>query len=98
MLQHLWAEMSEKLSDVIDPSIKYGGGEEYIQTERQESTRLIANIEDLELDIADLEKEEIDSNLKVKLENLRERIGQIKRGLAKKFNELNELFGINSKL
>jgi len=98
MLQHLWAEMSEKLSDVIDPSIKYGGGEEYIQAERQESTRLIAEIEDLELDIADLEKEEIDSNLKVKLENLRERIGQIKRGLAEKFNELNELFGINSKL
>jgi len=26
-LQHLWAELSEKLSDVIDPTIKYGGGE-----------------------------------------------------------------------
>ena len=25
-LQHLWAELSEKLSDVIDPAIKYGGG------------------------------------------------------------------------
>lgn len=25
-LQHLWAEVSEKSSDVLDPSIKYGGG------------------------------------------------------------------------
>ncbi len=25
-LQHLWAELSEKLSDVADPAIKYGGG------------------------------------------------------------------------
>jgi len=25
-LQHLWAEVSERLSDVIDPGLKYGGG------------------------------------------------------------------------
>jgi putative GTP pyrophosphokinase len=25
-LQHLWAELSEKSSDVLDPAIKYGGG------------------------------------------------------------------------
>lgn len=25
-LQHLWAELSEKSSDVIDPAVKYGGG------------------------------------------------------------------------
>ena|SRR5882724_4465674 len=27
-LQHLWAELSEKLSDVVDSAIKYGGGDE----------------------------------------------------------------------
>jgi ppGpp synthetase/RelA/SpoT-type nucleotidyltranferase len=27
-LQHLWAELSEKASDVMDPAIKYGGGPE----------------------------------------------------------------------
>jgi putative GTP pyrophosphokinase len=27
-LQHLWAEVSEKSSDVLDPTIKYGGGSE----------------------------------------------------------------------
>jgi len=25
-LQHLWAELSERLADVVDSSIKYGGG------------------------------------------------------------------------
>ena len=31
-LQHLWAELSEKCSDVFDdPSIKYGGGSESVQ-------------------------------------------------------------------
>jgi putative GTP pyrophosphokinase len=31
-LQHLWAELSEKLSDVLDPAIKYGGGPENIRS------------------------------------------------------------------
>lgn len=29
-LQQLWAELCEKLADLIDPAIKYGGGEEYV--------------------------------------------------------------------
>lgn len=29
--QHLWAELSEKMSDVFDPAIKYGGGDETLQ-------------------------------------------------------------------
>jgi ppGpp synthetase/RelA/SpoT-type nucleotidyltranferase len=31
-LQHLWAEVSEKSSDVLDPTIKYGGGSEAWRT------------------------------------------------------------------
>ena len=30
-LQHLWADLSEKYSDVVDRAIKYGGGEEEIR-------------------------------------------------------------------
>src|SRR5262249_17324000 len=30
-LQHDWSELSEKLSDKIDPFIKYGGGDKEIQ-------------------------------------------------------------------
>jgi ABC-type phosphate transport system substrate-binding protein len=29
-LQHFWAELSEKLSDVVDGAIKYGGGNQEI--------------------------------------------------------------------
>ena len=31
LIQHRWAEVSEKLADVIDPAIKYGGGPEQVQ-------------------------------------------------------------------
>jgi putative GTP pyrophosphokinase len=30
-LQHTWAEVSEKLSDVVDPAIKYGGGPDQVK-------------------------------------------------------------------
>ena len=29
--QHFWAELSEKFSDIVDPSIKYGGGSQKIR-------------------------------------------------------------------
>ncbi|MEP6788835.1 MAG: RelA/SpoT domain-containing protein [Acidobacteriota bacterium] len=31
LLQQLWAELSEKFSDVVDPAIKYGGGDKPVQ-------------------------------------------------------------------
>jgi len=31
-LKHLWAELSEKLSDLVDPAIKYGGGAEVVRS------------------------------------------------------------------
>jgi len=30
-LQHVWAELSEKMSDVFDPAIKYGGGQKSLR-------------------------------------------------------------------
>jgi putative GTP pyrophosphokinase len=47
-LQHLWAELSEKLSDVKDPSIKYGGGEPQMQTLLQEMSLIIFKHEIIE--------------------------------------------------
>jgi putative GTP pyrophosphokinase len=52
-LQHLWAELSEKFSDVMNPAIKYGGGDERIQTTLIESSSLVANQEALEVQFAD---------------------------------------------
>lgn len=44
-LQHLWAEFSEKLSDLLDPRIKYGGGDEQSRSILGETSRRIAQIE-----------------------------------------------------
>jgi hypothetical protein len=43
-LQHLWAELSEKLSDVVDKQIKYGGGADTVAaalTSLSESTKAL---------------------------------------------------------
>jgi ppGpp synthetase/RelA/SpoT-type nucleotidyltranferase len=44
-LQHLWAELSEKLSDVIDPALKYGKGPKEALTVLQGTSLLINNQE-----------------------------------------------------
>ena len=41
-LQHLWSELSEKLSDIFDHRIKYGGGAIEIQTILLQASRLVS--------------------------------------------------------
>lgn len=48
LLQHAWAETSEKASDVTDPAVKYGGGDKALQAALQEISLFIANEESLE--------------------------------------------------
>ena len=49
-LQHLWAEFSEKLSDTVDPAIKYGGGDdEVIKAVLTRSSLSITKMESLEM-------------------------------------------------
>jgi cell division protein ZapA (FtsZ GTPase activity inhibitor) len=86
----LWAEFSEKLSDVIDPSIKYGGGEDSIRAALQASTMLMAEIENIELKYADLEKEAIDNNEKKQLNELQDMVAEAKRKLAENLKKFNE--------
>jgi ppGpp synthetase/RelA/SpoT-type nucleotidyltranferase len=40
--QHLWAELSEKLSDVVDPAIKYGGGPREMRKLLGTASRILA--------------------------------------------------------
>lgn len=47
-LQHLWAEVSEKSSDVLDPTIKYGGGPESWRVFLTRSSASVAAYEELE--------------------------------------------------
>jgi len=48
-LQHAWAELSEKLSDLIDPSVKYGGGEGKVQSFLSRASLMVARYEKVEL-------------------------------------------------
>jgi len=52
-LQHLWAELSEKLSDVIDPALKYGKGRDEALTVLQGTSLLINNQESNEKELSD---------------------------------------------
>jgi ppGpp synthetase/RelA/SpoT-type nucleotidyltranferase len=47
-LQHVWAEMSEKLSDVVDPAVKYGGGDADTQNILARFSKIIASFEEKE--------------------------------------------------
>jgi len=50
-LQHLWAELSERISDVLDPAIKYGGGDDEIQKILMADSELVSAIERIEMEI-----------------------------------------------
>lgn len=51
-LQHIWAEFSEKLSDVLDPAIKYGGGDELYQQSLMVFSSAVTEVEALEIRLA----------------------------------------------
>jgi putative GTP pyrophosphokinase len=44
-LQQLWAELSEKYSDVVDPAIKYGGGDKETQEILKKASEIV-NLEE----------------------------------------------------
>lgn len=50
-LQHRWAELSEKMSDVVDPTIKYGGGDTKARHVLNTASEAVEKIETLEKQI-----------------------------------------------
>ena len=54
-LQHTWAELSEKLSDLIDPSIKYGGGDDKFADALAGAAKSIASLELSERKLIEIE-------------------------------------------
>jgi ppGpp synthetase/RelA/SpoT-type nucleotidyltranferase len=57
-LQHLWAETSEKLSDVSDPSIKYGGGTEDVRRVLERMRDVVLKCETVERRLSALPDEQ----------------------------------------
>lgn len=47
-LEHSWAQLSEKLSDVVNPSVKYGGGPELLRSTLYLLSDLLGQMEALE--------------------------------------------------
>jgi putative GTP pyrophosphokinase len=54
-LQQGWAELSEKLSDLIDPAIKYGGGEEDIKRILDMTSSQVDKLERLESSVLEMQ-------------------------------------------
>lgn len=92
VLQHLWAEQSEKLSDIFDSAIKYGGGGEDIQKGLTELSLLIAAEESYE---AGLEKAHMRDNLtndeKSEISKKQDEMSSIRREVSKEFAATNEI-------
>ncbi|HEV2707150.1 MAG TPA: hypothetical protein VGV59_14610, partial [Pyrinomonadaceae bacterium] len=51
-LQHLWAELSEKLSDIEGSAIKYGGGDAGVRAFLKLAYHLVATVESAEILVA----------------------------------------------
>lgn len=90
-LQRLWAEFSEKLSDIIDPSIKYGGGEEQMRQMLAQISGFVAEIEVVERIMASLPKRDL-SNLSkqqtMTLQDAQRRTDQYKAYFINLLNEM----------
>lgn len=81
-LQHLWAELSETLSDVHDPEIKYGGGPEMDRELLARASRSVATLEELEKNIAKLEAQRLSGQDQQDLQVLRKQTLDMKKGAA----------------
>lgn len=96
-LQHLWAEYSEKLSDVINPAIKYGGGEAGTQASLLSLSDTVARLEVLEDRLAETHLKvshfrPIPGDLAARIKENEEDIGIVKADLFAAFQRLiNEL-------
>lgn len=53
--QHLWAELSERIADAVDPAVKYGAGPEEIRSLLRNFSEAIAENELQELKISETE-------------------------------------------
>ena len=76
-LQQLWAELSEKLSDIFDPMVKYGGGDEGTRLVLMNQSSMIANEELLEIQIAHDLRQDLDLARQLMLESLRNTLNNL---------------------
>jgi len=97
-LQHLWAELSERLSDVVDSNIKYGGGDQKVRTHLAIMSRQVADLEEFETELESL-RNELDPDEIRRVEHVREKMalmkGSIAETLRNQISSVEELKGQN---
>jgi ppGpp synthetase/RelA/SpoT-type nucleotidyltranferase len=97
-LQHRWAEMSEKLSDVHDPKIKYGGGPSEIQAMLMRASEGVETFEAFEVALSELESQlnlltkEAQGENDWEVETMKQRVSAFKDRLVASKTELFSLF------
>ena len=84
-LQQLWAELSEKSADVLDPAIKYGGGPPSWVTALTEASEVVEVHEGLQKDYSGLMATQ--DALNAKLADLRVKIEQASDAIVRVFGE-----------
>ncbi len=98
-LQHLWAELSEKLSDLDDPAVKYGGGHQLVQGILTKASAMVAQVETLELESLDLQVkmsnlDNVPADMRLKVNDFRAQVdnfrAQVDALQEKTFNSLRE--------
>lgn len=83
-LQHLWAELSEKFSDLFDPSLKYGGGPDKLQNVLLTTSKIVVDCEELKKKITQLQ---ITNTASPQLESLQRDMLNYQKELEKSFME-----------
>lgn len=96
-LQHLWAEFSEKLSDVFDPSIKYGGGDEDMRKTLNAVSKAVEENETIQqkidalgerIDTLDTERAALLAQDRIQLEEMRETMIGRQQRLSERLRDL----------
>ena len=82
-LQHIWAELSEKLSD-YDPEIKYGAGDAKARQILMQSSRQIAGIEDAEKDLGKIKNPAIAKDL----QSIKDTIASVRTQMADRLDKV----------
>ncbi|MGH2397968.1 MAG: hypothetical protein ACRD1T_10185 [Acidimicrobiia bacterium] len=81
-LQHLWAELSEKLSDLFDPNIKYGGGDDEPRRVLADTSENVAGVEKLEQSIAHLKEQYVSEQVLQQVQDLEEQMVHARKKFA----------------
>jgi len=88
-LQHLWSEVSEKLSDLIDPSVKYGGGSEEVRSMLLKTSEFVGQIEKSENELVSIAQQVGATNFSGEIDQVKREILKMKADLSAMIRDIS---------